>query len=1084
MTTPFFQTLMFTNKPLQTSIAIACCAVVLAGCSPAAKKARLEKDAESYRTAGEYDKARIEYLNLLRADPQNATANLQLGLIWLEQGAPVQALPYLFRAKDAAPDDLATRGKLALGLRSVGQYAEARKEALEILARDPAQDDALLVLADTAQTAEQMRATEQELSKAEGRPSANLFIAKAALAGKKGDAVAAEKALTRALEIDPKSGPAHLGMGNLRLAQKDAARAGAAFQKAAEVSSPRSMARLKYVEFLAQNGSREEARKSLVALTEKVPDYLPAWCSLAQFSLSEKKFADALAALDNVFRRDAMNFEGRMMQGLVFMAKGDAKQAVDTLEKLDKTYAGVPTIKFHLARAYLLDGNAAQATASLSQATTADPNFAEAALLQGELNLRRGEAQTVATAMLDLVTKQPKLLPAHLLLADAYRTLGRLEEGAEICRAQIVAAPESSHPHFLLGSILRQQGKLPEARLAFEKARELGHDAFLTSYQLVELDLMSQDYEAASQRVQKQLAQTPGAAGAHFLQARIFSAQQKWGEAEASLVKTLELDPNFVSAYDMLVSTYVAAGKLTQAIGQLDGMVALNPNSERPLMLSAMIHDRMKDYTKAAETYEKLLTQNANFAPALNNLAWLYTEHLQQMDRGYELARKARTLQPSNPSIADTLGWICYKRADYPQAVELLREAVSKLPGEHEVQYHFGLANYMMGEMDAARTSLRIAADSKEDFPGKSEIGARLASLGDLSRGAAVPSVTQFEEMAKAQPSDVVAQMRVGEEHEKEGDFAKAAATYESVLKINPKLLPPTLKLAQLYAGPLKDSAKAMDLAKKARVLAPNDPKATGLLGMIAQQSGNSAWAYGLLQESARQLPEDAPIQHALATAAYGLGRVKEAQQLMERVAGLAAANSPEAADAKKFLELTALAQDPARLAEAGPEVQKILQADPASVPALVARAAIETQRKDTKSAAATYTEILRLRPEFAPAQKELASIYANNAGDRAAAYDLAAKARKTLPEDADLAQLLAELSYERKEYAYARQLLRDSEGQKPLGARQLYFLGMACWQTKEKAGSQEALKRALEAGLPEPLSAEARRALEQQDRE
>ena len=84
----------------------------------------------------------------------------------------------------------------------------------------------------------------------------------------------------------------------------------------------------------------------------------------------------------------------------------------------------------------------------------------------------------------------------------------------------------------------------------------------------------------------------------------------------------------------------------------------------------------------------------------------------------------------------------------------------------------------------------------------------------------------------------------------------------------------------------------------------------------------------------------------------------------------------------------------------------------------------------------------------------------------------------------ADLAQLLAELSYERKEYAYARQLLRDSEGQKPLGARQLYFLGMACWQTKEKAGSQEALKRALEAGLPEPLSAEARRALEQQDRE
>ena len=773
-----------------------------------------------------------------------------------------------------------------------------------------------------------------------------------------------------------------------------------------------------------------------------------------------------------------------MLQGQVFLAKGDAKMAVEGFEKLDKTYANVPVVKFHLARAYLLANNPAQATAALSQAVSADPDFAEAALLQGELNLRRGEAKAVVTSMLDLLVKQPALLPAQLLLADAYRTLGRLDEGAEICRAQIVAHPGSSHPHFLLGSILRQQVKFPEARKAFEKAGELGHDAFLTSYQLVELDLMTKDFAGASQRVQKQLAQTPNAAGAHFLQARVFAAQKQWDQAEASLVKTLELDPNFVSAYDMLVSTYVAAGKLTQAIGQLDGMVALHPTSERPLMLSALIHDRMKEYAKAAATYEKLLAQNANFAPALNNLAWLYAEHLNQPDRAYELARKARTAQPGDPSIADTLGWICYKRGDYPQAVTLLRESVAKLPGEHEVQYHFGLANYMMGEMETARTSLRLAAEATEDFPGKSEIRERLASLGDHADGVRTPSVTQFEQMAKVQPSDVVAQMKIGEYHEKEGEFVKAAATYEAVLKVNPKLLPPTLKLAQLYAGPLKDSVKALDFAKKARVLAPNDPKATGVLGAIAYRSGNSAWAYSLLQESARQLPDDAPIQHALASTAYSLGKVDEARQVMQRVPGLAAADSSEAVDAKRFLELTALAQDPARLAEAEPEIRKVLASDPAFVPALMARAALETQRSETKPAAATYAEILRLRPDFAPAQKQLATIYANNPADRSAAYELAAKARKALPDDPELAQVLAELSYDRKEYAYTRQLLRDSEGRKPLGARQLYYLGMACWQTKEKAQSQEALKRAIEAGLPEPLSAEARRVLAQQERE
>ena len=1076
---------MFTIKSHHSIIVLACSAALLvAGCSPAAKKARLQENAERYRSAGEYDKARIEYLNLLRADPQSVVANRQLGLIWLEQGAPVQALPFLFRAKDASSDDLATRGKLALALRSVGQFSEARKEALDILTRDPAQDDAMLVLADTAQTVEQMRVTEAELAKAEGRPSASLHLARATLAAKRGDAASAEIALHRALEIDPKSWAVHLAMANLRMAQKDTTGAGAEFKTAAELSPPRAMPRLKYAEFQAQNGAREEAQKSLAALTAKVPDYLPAWCVLTQLAMAEKKYPEALALLENVFQRDTMNFEGRMLQGQVFLAKGDAKAAVEIFEKMDKNFTGSPVVKFHLARAYLLANNPAQATACLSQAVSADPDFAEAALLQGELNLRRGEAQAVVTSMLDLLVKQPTLLPAQLLLADAYRTLGRLEEGAEICRAQIAAHPGSSHPHFLLGSILRQQVKIPEARLAFGKAGELGHDPFLTSYQLVELDLMSKDFDGALQRVQKQVAQTPNSAGAHFLQARVFAAQQKWDLAEASLVKTLELDQNFVSAYDMLVSTYVAAGKLTQAIGQLDGMVALHPTSERPLMLSALIHDRMKEYAKAAETYEKLLSQNANFAPALNNLAWLYGEQLNQLDRAYELARKARTLQPGDPSIADTLGWICYKRADYPQAVALLRESVAKLPGQHEVQYHFGLANYMMGEMEMARTSLRMAAEAPADFPGKSEIRDRLASLGDRASGMKAPTVTQFEEMAKAQPSDVVAQMQIGEFHEKEGRFTEAVATYEAVLKVNAKLLPPTLKLAQLYSGPLKDPAKAMDYAKKARVLAPNDPKATGALGAIAYRSGNPAWAYSLLLDSARQLPDDAPIQHALASAAYSLGKLDEAQRVMERVPALAAPDSPEALDAKRFLELSALAQDPARLAAAEPEIRKIIADDPAYVPALMARAALEMQRHETKSAAATYAEILRLRPDFPHAQKHLATLYADNAADRPAAYELAAKARKTLPDDPALAQVLAELSYDRKEYPYARQLLRDSEGKKPLGARQLYYLGMACWHTKEKSQSQDALKRAIEAGLPEPLAAEARRVLVLQERE
>ena len=46
---------------------------------------------------------------------------------------------------------------------------------------------------------------------------------------------------------------------------------------------------------------------------------------------------------------------------------------------------------------------------------------------------------------------------------------------------------------------------------------------------------------------------------------------------------------------------------------------------------------------------------------ALNNLAVLYSDDLGQLDKAYDLAKKAREVAPNDPHIADTLGWILYK---------------------------------------------------------------------------------------------------------------------------------------------------------------------------------------------------------------------------------------------------------------------------------------------------------------------------------------------------------------------------------------------------------------------------------------
>lgn len=1080
--TTLLHALMPTLRPSALRIiALLLAATTLCACPAAIRKPRLRDRADRYYKAGEYEKAKIEYLNLLRLDPQNVAVYQQLGLIWFDEGAPLRAIPFFLKVRELAPNNLEARLKLALGFMALSGFSEARKEALAILDQDPGNADAIVLLADTGQTQEDNLVTEQRLQKLPKRDSSGFHLASASLALRKKEIGNAAEHLQQALALDPKAPQLHLAMAYVYLLRKDSTRAAEEFKAAADLSPLRSGNRIKYAEFKAANGAASEAKSFLQSLTQQAPDYLPAWNTLARLALTEKKYDESLALLENIFSRDPDNPDARILQSEALLAKGNSAEAVAVLDKLNKAYPKNPLLKYQLARAYVSSKNPGQATVVLQEAIAAKPDYAEAILALSELNLRSGKAQAVVAPLEELLKKRPDLLQTRLLLATAYQILGRMNDAAALFREQIKSAPESPEPYYLLGIILRQQKKTDEARQAFEKAAELVPNNLGPLDQLLGMDLTEKRYDVAMQRAQEQLAKKPGQAYPHFMEARVRAAQGDWTGAEAALKKATELDPNFAAAYNLLVSVYVAANKLPQAISGLEAILEKNPKDVGAVTMTGFVYEKMLNYPKACGAYEKLLALNPDSVVALNNLAYLYAEQLNQVDKAYELAQKARQLQPADRAIADTLGWILYKRGDYQQALALMQESAGKLVDDPEVQFHLGMTYYMMGQGAAARAAFQQAALATVDFPDKAEVQRRLAQLEEPSGQAAgeLP-LSELEARLQQEPNDPLLLSRLAEAYERQGQAAKAAANYERALKLNPKLPGVVLKLAQLYAGPLKDQDKALDFAKKARELAPNDARVAGLLGRIAFQAGNFSWAYSLLQESARQQPNDAGTLYDLALVAYALGKAPEARKTMQRALD-AAPTGAQSEEAKRFLAMTGLDElSPQGIAAEG-EVQKILQTQPDYVPALMAQAAIHLQRSDAKAAVTIYLEVLQKYPDFAPAQKRLAAIYAERPEDVAKAYDLAMKARKTLADDPGLARTLAEISFTRKEFPYAIQLFEQSAAQQPLPAKDLYFLGMAQLQTRQDAKGRETLGRALAAGLQDPFAQEARHRLNEQ---
>jgi tetratricopeptide (TPR) repeat protein len=176
------------------------------------------------------------------------------------------------------------------------------------------------------------------------------------------------------------------------------------------------------------------------------------------------------------------------------------------------------------------------------------------------------------------------------------------------------------------------------------------------------------------------------------------------------------------------------------------------------------------------------------------------------------------------------------------------------------------------------------------------------------------------------------------------------------------------------------------------------------------------------------------------------------------------------------------LDQDPKQLVAAEAEVQKELAANGDYVPALMAQAALYSQHQP-RQAMEIYNGVLRRFPDLAPAQKQLAALYAQDEATIPQAYELAVKARKILPDDLELAALLGRLSYARKEYARAVQLLKEIERTKRLDPDLLFYLGMSQLQANQTNEARGVLNEALTNGLQEPFATEAKRALANLDR-
>ncbi|MBL9136438.1 MAG: tetratricopeptide repeat protein [Verrucomicrobiales bacterium] len=1057
-----------------------------AGCGKKGDVSTHLAEAEKAFQERQFEKAKIEYINAARLNPTNEHVIRQVGKILVEQGQLGPAFPLLMRASQKFPDDVEVRESLALVYARAGgetNRARLRTELDEILKRQATNETAVLLLTEQARTPEEAAALQRRIAELRARNGGEhvvFLLSDADRVRRQGDTNGCEALLKKAVALDPKSPIANQSYGNFLALSGRKAEGEKYLRTAAEVSPPHGVARQILAQFLIGEGRLDEAKKVLEDITARAPERTRSWVMRAEIANAEKKFDEADRNLDRALQQAPEDLEAFRVRSQVRLAQGKAEAAIEDLERVLKLAPGSAEIYAQLGVAHLLNRDQARAVAALQQAITIAPTYSPASMLLAQVHSQRGETDQALLVLRETVRRNPGLIQAHVQLASTEVAVGRLDDALETARNARTRFPKDADVALQLALIQRRLGQTAEARQNLESAMTLSTNNLAAFEQLVQLDVEKGDRDGALKKVQARLSQEPKEPLLWLVLAEIHRNRQETTESEKALRKVLELDPDSSTALMSLANLYLSTKRENEAIAELEKSIQVNPNDARALTLLAMIQAERKEYTKASDYYDQALKLRPNNPLVLNNQAYLLVERLGKTEEGYRLAQKARELSPKDPLIADTLGWIEYRRGKYSDALRLITEAATKLGQSGELQYHLGMAHYMMGQEAAARTALEVATQAKEEFEGKATAREHLALLTSAPGAIDAAAIESLEKRRQSAPNDVIALTRLGFAYETSQNYEKAKDAYESVLKVNPQSITVLTRLAGVYASKLGNIPRAAELSRTASTLAPNDPEVSYLAGRIALAGSDQAVAYGLLQTAARRLTNRVDVTHDLGMAAFNQGNIDEATRIMEGVATSTAPGAkPYAESARRFLTFLTITKNPAAAPQAASEIQKALQADPAYAPALLAYGVLAEQQSKFTEAKDAYERLLGRYPGFGPATRLLCLLYADRLNNDAKAFELGTKARQVYPRDEALAAAIGKVAARRGDHRYAIQLLNEASAKRADDASLFYHLGIAYIAAKQPTEAKTALEKSLKLAADAPFAADAKKRLE-----
>ena len=448
-------------------------------------------------------------------------------------------------------------------------------------------------------------------------------------------------------------------------------------------------------------GADQAALDTSLIWAKNAPDDLEAQRAAAIQLARSGRYDDSMAYMEKVL-------QGKGDTHFDFLALSAADTDPDTRNGLMKSFDRL--LQKHPKNSQLVFGKALllqqddEAEAALKLLEQNPPEEGEVApiLLRARLlqNLNRGKEA------IPLLEKSIKKYPEDKRLRLTYaRTLVEQDrmEDAKVQFANLVQQyPDDDELRYSLALVCLEAKAWDEAKGYLEELIERESHVDSAHLNLGRIAEENNDPQAALLEY-AQVGPGNDYLPAQLRQADILMSNGRTDEAEKRLAAAREAEPDYaIQLYLIQAETLSANNQGERAWKVLQQALLQYPDDLNLLYTRAMQAEKRNDLAQMEKDLRLIIKRDPDNAMALNALGYTLSDRTTRYAEAKVLIEQAHTLNPEDPAVLDSLGWVNYRLGNLDEAERLLRQALERFP-DQEVAAHLGEVLWANGKQREAR---------------------------------------------------------------------------------------------------------------------------------------------------------------------------------------------------------------------------------------------------------------------------------------------------------------------------------------------------------------------------------------------